>query len=327
MSESYLGWRWTQWLTVIAALSFVLVYLLATPETYAPVIRARLERKAATATTGATSSSLPVRRQNPDLARLARAYLLRPGIMLVQEPILALFTLYMGFIYGFIYLCFEAYPVAFQQLRGWPAQVAALPFLAIAVGMLLGVGVVAVHTRTRMRRKVRAHPSGDVPEERLVPMMLGSVLLPAGIFWFGWAAAPRVESWVPQVVAGVPMSCGICLIFLQSLNYVIDVYKTAANSALSVNAMFRGLLGAGFPLFAPYMVRAEVFLVIRTSRLGTYTAACAMLTQPDVQFQNLGVPWAMSLLGFLCLAMVPVPFLFYTYGVRIRQWSKFVPSN
>lgn len=40
----------------------------------------------------------------------------------------------------------------------------------------------------------------------------------------------------------------------QGLNYIIDVYKVMANSAISINAMFRGLLGAGFPLFASYMV-------------------------------------------------------------------------
>lgn len=41
---------------------------------------------------------------------------------------------------------------------------------------------------------------------------------------------------------------------VQGVNYIIDVYKQTANSALSINAIFRGFLGASFPLFAPYMV-------------------------------------------------------------------------
>ena len=35
-------------------------------------------------------------------------YLIRPFVMLVQEPILALVTAYMSFIYGILYLLFEA---------------------------------------------------------------------------------------------------------------------------------------------------------------------------------------------------------------------------
>ncbi|KAL2048870.1 hypothetical protein ABVK25_010876 [Lepraria finkii] len=141
----------------------------------------------------------------------------------------------------------------------------------------------------------RLQMDGEVPEERLVPMMLGSVLLPIGMFWFGWTSNPDI-TWVPQVISSIFLGCGIILVFLQGLNYLIDVYKMNANSAISINAMFRGVLAAGFPMFAPYM------------------------------FDNLGVPWAMSLLGFLCTAMVPVPFLFYIYGAKIRKWSKYSPS-
>lgn len=36
--------------------------------------------------------------------------------------------------------------------------------------------------------------------------------------------------------------------------YIIDVFKVMANSAISINTMFWGLLGAGFPLFTSYMV-------------------------------------------------------------------------
>ncbi|PSR83725.1 major facilitator superfamily domain-containing protein [Coniella lustricola] len=300
VSQSYLGWRWTQWLTLIATLVFVVVYLIATPETYGPVVAARRDRRRAKSAKVAEDDDMNAKKRpgdQVDFARLARVYILKPVLMLGQEPILALMMLYMGFIYGFVYLCFEAYPVAFQQDRGWgTGGVSSLPFLAIAVGMLMGVAVVVVHTHTRMRRKVDAR-GGDVPEERLVPMMLGSVSLPVGIFWFAWTSSSHVTTWVPQVIAGIPIGCGICLVFLQGLNYLIDVYKMSANSAISINAMFRGLLGAGFPLFAPYM------------------------------FKTLGVSWAMSLLGFLCIAMVPVPFLFYMYGERIRRWSKFVPST
>ncbi|KAL2701965.1 MFS-type transporter TraF [Penicillium crustosum] len=280
VTKSHLGWRWTQWLSIIFSLVFLAIYFVFCPETYSPIVLARLAKKRGQMPPGG----------KVDFKQLAKVYMLRPFIMLVQEPILALLTLYMGFIYGFLYLCFEAFPIAFEEHRGWDIGIGSLPFLSITVGVLIGVVIIIVHTMTRMRRKLET--VGDAPEERLVPMMIGSILMPAGIFWFAWTSNTSLP-WAPQVVSGVFIGCGILLIFLQGMNYIIDVYKVMANSAISINAMFRGLLGAGFPLFASYM------------------------------FDNLGVPWAMSLLGFLCVALVPVPFLFFIYGERIRKWSKF----
>lgn len=96
------------------------------------------------------------------MKQLARVYILKPWIMVVQEPILALVTLYMGFIYGFLYLCFEAYLITFKDDRHWNLGVGSLPFLAITVGVLIGVVVIIVHTRTRMQRKLQT--IGDAPE-------------------------------------------------------------------------------------------------------------------------------------------------------------------
>lgn len=83
----------------------------------------------------------------------------------------------------------------------------------------------------------------------------------------------------------------------QGLNYIIDVYTINSNSALAANTFFRSWLGAGFPMFATGM------------------------------FHNLGVPWAMSLLGFLTAAFFPVPILFYIYGPKIRKLSKYQQGN
>lgn len=44
-------------------------------------------------------------------------------------------------------------------------------------------------------------------------------------------------------------------------------------------------------------------------------------------FDKLGVDWAGSLLGFLGVAFLPIPFLFYIYGERLRRMSKYAPTN
>lgn len=126
-------------------------------------------------------------------------------------------------------------------------------------------------------------------------MILGAFLLPIGLFWFAWTSNPHI-SWVPQVIASIPIGWGILMIFMQGLNYIIDVYMWHANSAIAGNTFIRSLFGAGFPLFAVQM------------------------------FHKLGVNWAASLLGFLCIAMIPAPICFYFYGSKVRKMSKFSPS-
>lgn len=175
VTMSHLGWRWTQWISLIVSFSLLVLYVLACPETYSPVLLAR--RAEARGTSTATT------KRKVDLKGLAHLYVLKPWIMIIQEPILALVTLYMGFIFGFQYLGFEAYPISFEQERGWNIGIGSLPFVSNAVGFILGAIIVIIHTRTRMRQKLILH--GDAPEERLVPMMLGSILLPIGMFWFG----------------------------------------------------------------------------------------------------------------------------------------------
>lgn len=75
--------------------------------------------------------------------------------------------------------------------------------------------------------------------------------------------------------------------------YLVDVYLFDANSAHAANCFVRSAFAGVFPLFATYM------------------------------FEGLGVQWATSILGFLCVALLPAPFLFYFYGKKIRSLSRF----
>lgn len=212
ITMSYLGWRWTEYITAIMAFFFGAVGFVVVPETFGPTLLERRARRKRFETRNwalhARSEEMPV-----DLRHIATVYLVRPFLMLVREPILLLVTLYMGFIYGFLYLCFEAYPVAFQELRGWNEGVGALPFISIAVGVVFGCCVIVFFTKTRFQR-VLEREGHVVPEERLIPMMIGGVLLPAGMFWFGWTSNPGII-WVPQVIAGGFLGAGILLIFMQ----------------------------------------------------------------------------------------------------------------
>ncbi len=293
VTQSHLGWRWTAWLTLIMAAFFGSIAVFVVPETLAGTI---LQRRAARLRHETKNWALHSKldEQRVTASDILTRYLFRPFKMLVQEPILLLISIYLALIYGILYLFFEAYPISFQQERGWNLGVGALPFLGITIGVVIGAVVVSWITKTRFARKLKKH-GRVIPEERLPPMIIGSMMLPIGLFWFAWTSNKNI-TWVPQVIAGIPIGMGIFMIFMQGINYLIDVYLMFANSAIAANSILRSLAGAGFPLFATQM------------------------------YNKLGVNWASSLLGFLTAAMIPVPILFYIYGKKIRAMSKFAPN-
>lgn len=309
LTESSLGWRWTVWITLIMGSFFETIGLLIIPETYAPLLLSRRASKLRYKTNNwAIHSQFDEKRL--DFNAVLNTYLLLPLKMLVQETILFLVALYLALVYSVIYLSFEAFPISFQEERGWGGGVGSLPFLSLLVGFIIG-GIIIVIQNYGGYAKI-VHEKGQAPPEaRLIPMMIGAVAFPIGLFvcihldhpclsifltpiwqWVGWTSSRNI-TWVPEVLGGVPIGAGSILIFMQGLNYIVDAYRVRANSAVAASTFLRASMAAGFPMFATAM------------------------------FHKLTVPWAMSLLGFLAVALVPVPFAFYYYGKAIRRSSRY----
>jgi DHA1 family multidrug resistance protein-like MFS transporter len=231
-----------------------------------------------------------------DFNDLLHKHLLLPLQLLFREPIVFLMTMYTAFIYGILYLFLEAYPVVFTEYRGISSTLATLPYIALIIGVILGCGIV-IAFEPRYNRKLKENNGLPVPEQRLLPVMVGATLFPIGLFWFAWTGNYPSIHWIVPTLSGLFTGAGIMTIFLQALNYLIDAYLNVAASAIAANTILRSFFGAGFPLFATQM------------------------------FNNLGVEWAGSLLGFLAIAFWPMPILFYIYGERLRKLSKYAPTD
>jgi hypothetical protein len=82
-------------------------------------------------------------------------------------------------------------------------------------------------------------------------MIIGGAVLPVGLLLFAATCSQHNQTlfWL-QVLAGVPIGAGIQIITLQSLAYVLDIYTTNANSAVSGTVIVRSMLGGLFPLVA-----------------------------------------------------------------------------
>ena len=182
ITESHLGWRWTSWITLIMAGLFGTIGFFVIPETSAARIlqlRAAKFRK----DSGDAAYYSKAGQQKLTIDTVVNVYLLRPFVMIAQEPILALVTAYMSFLYGIVYLLFEAFPVSFHEERGWSLGVSQLPFGAFIVGIMMGAGLIAYSTATNFTRSFKKHGK-SIPEERLPPMIVGAIALPVGLFWY-----------------------------------------------------------------------------------------------------------------------------------------------
>ncbi|CAK7223494.1 MFS siderochrome iron transporter 1 [Sporothrix bragantina] len=291
------GWRWVEGLMAIFTGVMVAVGGLVVPETYAPV----LLRKRAAALSKKTGkvyvSKLDMHHRSagakgPSMGAQFRTALSRPWILLFREPIVMVLSIYMAIIYGTMYMMFAAFPIIFQEGRGWSAGIGGLAFLGIAVGMTAAVSY-AMFDNRRYAAKAASSPDGMAPPEARLPLgIIGSILLPVGLFWFAWTNAAPVH-WIVPIIGSGFFAAGLVLVFLSLLNYLIDSYVIFAASVLAASTVIRSLFGAAFPLFTTYM------------------------------YANLGVHWASSIPAFLALGCVPFPFLFLKYGKTIRMRCKY----
>lgn len=285
------SWKWIEGLMAIFSGTMWLLGALSIPETYAPVI---LRKRAATLsqTTGAPHrSKIDHDRGRTPLRKVLRTSLLRPWALLLCEPIVLLLSLYLAIVYGILYMLFGAYPIVYQQHRGWAPGVAGLPFLGVAVGMALAALYNACYDNARYLRAART--SGHAPPEtRLPACIVGGAALPVGLFWFAWTNGRGVP-WPASVAAGVPFGFGMVLVFMGAINYLVDAYSVFAASVLAGSSVLRSLFGAAFPLFTAQM------------------------------YGRLGIHWASTLAAFLSLLCLPFPWLFYRYGREVRVRCKY----
>ncbi|RMZ71909.1 MFS multidrug transporter [Pyrenophora seminiperda CCB06] len=283
------GWRAIPILITVVSGPTWFVLILTFPETYAPVL---LQRRA-TKLTAETSKLHQVAGIAPkSIATQLRVGALRPWIMLIYEPIVTLLSLFLSVVHGTLFLLFAAYPIVFQQVRGWPQGVASLPFLAIIAGIMISLVYVALVDQKRYARVVRQCNGAAPPEARLPPAMLGAAALPIGLFWFAWTNAPELPFMI-CVSAGTLFGFGMVLLYMSLTNYIVDAYQGYAASALAASTVLRSVAGAAFPLFTADLYR------------------------------KLGIHWASSLPGFLALAFIPSLFAFYKWGHVLRGMTRF----
>ncbi|KAK2125857.1 major facilitator superfamily domain-containing protein [Fusarium oxysporum II5] len=117
-------------------------------------------------------------------------------------------------------------------------------------------------------------------------------IVPAGLFMFGWSAEHK-DHWIVPIIGTSFLGCGMIIVFMCISVYLVDAYVQYAASAIAASTVLRSLVGALLPLAGRSM------------------------------YKSLGYGWGTSLLGFIAAAAIPLPFIFYKYGERIRRKNLF----
>lgn len=264
ITQSYLGWRWTEYIAAIMGFLGLILELIYLEETYPPVIlvnKAReLRRRTKNWGIHAKQEEIEV-----DLRELLEKNLSRPMRMLFTESIVLALSTYMAFIYGLLYLFLTFYPIVFQQIHGFNGGVGGLPFFGMIVGEIIAGGYMLI-IQPSYQRKLAANNNIPVPEWRLPPVIIGGVSFTIGLFWFAWTGFRADIPWIVPTLSGLCTGFGLMSIFLNCLNYLIDAYLMFAASAIAANTFLRSLAGAGFPLFATYMIEGELTMLCDLSQ-------------------------------------------------------------
>ncbi|KAF3770428.1 MFS general substrate transporter [Cryphonectria parasitica EP155] len=285
------GWRWIEGVMAIFTGVLWIVCSALIPETYSPVLLRTRAAKLAKLTGKVYVSKLDLGKDRISLLRRLRISLSRPWTLLFREPIVFLVSIYMAIVYGTLYMMFPAFPIIFELDKHWSAGLSGLAFVGILVGMVFAIAYAMVDNirYTKISKKL----GGDVPPEARLPgAIVGSILLPVGLFWFAWTNGNNVH-WVVPIIGSAFFATGLVLVFLSLMNYLIDSYVVFAASVLAANAVLRSLFGAAFPLFT------------------------------DQMYTNLGIHWAASIPAFLSLVCIPFPIFFWKYGPHVRAKCKF----
>lgn len=223
-------------------------------------------------------------RQTP-VKQLVIHALTRPVKFLVMSPIISLISFYIAFNFGVTMLLFATFPTVFEDTYHWSIGVSGLAYVGVGIGCTIG----AVTFAKLSDRQLHAKGGNNRAERRLILAMYISPLMSIGLFIYSWATEYKVH-WVVPIIGTAICGPGAVIISSSSQTYIIDIFgPEAAASALGAITLLRNILGAFLPLAAPSL------------------------------YSKLGLGWGNSVLAFITVAFIPLPFFLYYRGGWLRE--------
>lgn len=289
----YSDWRWVFYSTCIAAIVIQIMGFFFLQETYAAEIL-RVKKVRLIKATGDSTLHTEFETPNRKLSKHLGAAFERPFRLLFTQPIVQILALYIGYVYGVMYLVLASFPMLWRNQYGIRRpSISGLNYISLGVGFFIGTQI-AAFSADKIYKSLKAKHGGVGRSEFRVPLMVpGSLLVPIGLFIYGWTAQEETH-WIGPNIGAAIFAAGNQMVFQCCQTYIVDAYTRYAASAIAATTVLRSLGGFAFPLFAAAMYR------------------------------GLGYGWGNSVLGFVGLAIgFPAPILLWWYGEKLRKKSQF----
>lgn len=177
---------------------------LLTPKSKDPVIlrkKAQQKRK----DTGDERWRAPIEKSSKSMARTLSHSLLRPFQILAYEPMALILNLYSAILLGILYLFFGAFPFVFEGVYGFDLWQTGLTFLGMTIGMIIAALSSGLWVRIRARL-IEKNGGKLEPEFRLPGVIVGSMFVTVGLFWFAWGT---LSHWILPIIGSGIFGLGV----------------------------------------------------------------------------------------------------------------------
>jgi hypothetical protein len=118
----------------------------------------------------------------------------RPYKVMLLSPAVATMTLYCAIVYGILYLLYTTISYAFVEVYQFSPIDVGLAYLALGIGLLLGLIILGASSDRIMNYLARKNRGETKPEYRLMPLLLTNWTMPAGLLIYGWTLQ-HSEQW------------------------------------------------------------------------------------------------------------------------------------
>jgi MFS family permease len=167
------NWRWTQYLLLILGAPICLGTLVMRE-----TAKKRILRNVGKAVEGSQGGN-----QQTTFSQIMRFSVVRPIKMISNETIVLSLSIYTAFAYAVTFSYFGSAVYVLHLEYGFDLRQAGLGFISVVVGYMMAIITFVVFDRSLYAKAFKAARGDPAPEHRLYTGMVGSVLLPVGLFW------------------------------------------------------------------------------------------------------------------------------------------------
>ena len=147
------------------------------------------------------------------------------------------------------YSFFEAFPTAYVGNYHFSVGATSLTFMSVVAGCLVAI-VCFVCFLKFVALPAAAKKGPGENEDILIPALLMSTFLPAGMFWWGWTSLNADTHWIVGLIAIALFTFGAYVLMQCIFGYLPMSYPAHAASLFAANDFFRSSMAGVSIIFA-----------------------------------------------------------------------------